>query len=93
MRAITEAERAALMEGIFFFCFWVWLLVVLSVCFVSGCLCGVMFLRIEERAVGMIYIASIKRRVNKEGLIHEVQQSRASIMDIVRNLTNEQRTR
>ena len=61
MRAIAEAERAALMEGIFLFCFLVWLSAILSVCFVSGCLCGVVILRIENRAMGMVFIASQQR--------------------------------
>ena len=72
MRAIAEAERAALMEGIFLFCFLVWLSAVLSVYFVSGCLCGVVILRIENRAMGMVFIASTKRRVNKVGLMLKV---------------------
>ncbi len=50
-RAIAEVERAALMEGILLFCLFVWFSVFrlfalcwlcMSVCFVSGCLCGVL---------------------------------------------------
>ena len=48
-RAIAEAERAALMECIFLFYLFGLCCLILSICFVSGCSCGVLILRIEHR--------------------------------------------
>lgn len=54
-------------------------------------MCGVLILRIEHSAIRRVFMASTKRRNNKADLIANVEQSRGSIMDIVTNLTNEQR--